>query len=272
MQTVIINADDYAMDGEVDAAILRLAAQGRVTATSAMVLSPHWREASCGLLDSKLSIGLHLDFTSPFAESIMRQHLPALIIRAHAGVLDRTFFRIAIEKQLAAFEDCLKCQPDFIDGHQHVHHLPILRDVLLDALADRYGAAAKSIGLRICISRYWRGLKAAVIASTGAHGLERRASARGHQVNTDFAGVYDFATDADLARDWQAWLRLKGNLPLIMCHVAVKSGDRRPADPIRNARYREYEWLASEDFLALLEGLSVSPARWPRASHEDRRA
>ena len=40
MRNVIINADDYAMDAGVDAAILRLAGLGAVTATSAMVLSP----------------------------------------------------------------------------------------------------------------------------------------------------------------------------------------------------------------------------------------
>ena len=42
IEGVIINADDYAMDGGVDAAILKLSAEGVVTATSAMVLSPAW--------------------------------------------------------------------------------------------------------------------------------------------------------------------------------------------------------------------------------------
>ena len=70
---VIINADDYAMDACVDSAILKLAAEGVVTATSAMVLSPTWPEAAGPLADAPLSRGLHLDFTSPFC----RRHLSA---------------------------------------------------------------------------------------------------------------------------------------------------------------------------------------------------
>ena len=70
-EPVIINADDYAMDEAVDAAILDLAERGVVTATSAMVLSPTWPEAAEALKDAPLSRGLHLDFTSPFAGELM---------------------------------------------------------------------------------------------------------------------------------------------------------------------------------------------------------
>jgi predicted glycoside hydrolase/deacetylase ChbG (UPF0249 family) len=56
---LILNADDYAMDAAVDDAILALAERRVVTAASAMVLSPRWREAAAALSSRPVDIGLH---------------------------------------------------------------------------------------------------------------------------------------------------------------------------------------------------------------------
>jgi predicted glycoside hydrolase/deacetylase ChbG (UPF0249 family) len=263
---VIINADDYAMDGGVDAAILKLSAEGVVTATSVMVLSPTWPKAAEPLKDAPLSRGLHLDFTSPFAGDIFpRQTITGLTMRTHSGVLDRKLLRKEIDRQLSQFETHMQAFPDFVDGHQHCHLLPFIREALLDALADRYGADARRISLRNCAPRRWRGLKAAIIGRTGTFRLEELAREREHRMNSDFAGVYDFNEDADFEALWEGWLTgLEGVSPLVMCHVAVR-GDHRGSDPIRGARYLEYAWLASAEFRELTRRLSLRPERWPQA-------
>ncbi len=267
MPDIIINADDFALDGEVDKAILQLAAKGAVTAASAMVLSPRWPAASDALRDAPLSRGLHLDLTSPFAARVFPgQPLPALIARSHAGLLDRSSLRRAVGLQFSLFEDRLGGAPDFVDGHQHVHHLPSVRDVLFDEMEDRYGSDAQNIGLRVCLPRHWRGVKAFIVGATGASVLARCAAERGHRANTDFAGVYNFSPEADLAMHWQSWMTgLEGARPLIMCHVATRSNESLGNDPIRQARYREYDWLSSEEFRALAKRLSANPKLWPRA-------
>jgi len=263
---VIINADDYAMDARVDTAILKLAAEGVVTATSAMVLSPTWPEAAGPLAEAPLSRGLHLDFTSPFVGDIFpRQTITGLTMRTHSGVLDRKLLRKDIDRQLSQFETRMKDLPDFVDGHQHCHLLPFIREALLDALADRYGAAARRVSLRNCAPRRWRGLKAAIIARTGSFRLEDLAKKREHPMNSDFAGVYDFNENADFEALWTDWLRgLQGASPLVMCHVAER-GDHDGSDPIRGARILEYDWLASCKFRELIRRLSKSPERWPQA-------
>jgi predicted glycoside hydrolase/deacetylase ChbG (UPF0249 family) len=262
-RAVIINADDYAMDAEVDRAILELGALGVVTATSAMVLSPRWPEAAAPLRDLPLSHGLHLDFTSAFADQpFVSRSLTALTIRTHANWLDRDRVKLAIHKQLGLYEDALKSPPVFVDGHQHVHHLPGVREVLLEVLSHHYGSAARNIALRVCAPRPWRGLKAEIVARTGAREFERLARRCGHRLNSDFAGVYSFAADADLEAAWGAWLQLEGDLPLVMCHIAIPGGVHLN-DPIRKARYHEFEWLNSAEFSALLQRLFVTPSRWP---------
>ena len=179
MQNVIINADDYAMDAGVDAAILRLAGLGAVTATSAMVLAPRWPEAArAGRDGPPLSIGLHLDLTSPFVEGeFPAQSLSSLILRAHAGLLGRAALRREVDRQLSLFETALRgSRPHFVDGHQHVHHLPIIREVLLEALEDRYGSARARIGLRICAPKRWRGIEG---CNCCGHGSKRAIAACG---------------------------------------------------------------------------------------------
>jgi predicted glycoside hydrolase/deacetylase ChbG (UPF0249 family) len=268
MQNVIINADDYAMDGGVDAAILKLAGLGSISAASAMVLSPRWTAAAQASHDAApLSWGLHFDLTSAFAgRSFAGRGLLSLMVRAMTGSLDPAALRHETARQLSLFETGRKAAPDFVDGHQHVHHLPMIRDVLLETLWDRYGGEAKRIGLRICKPQAWRGAKAAIIAGSGASRLAQLAAGPGHTVNSDFAGVYDFASNANLAAYWHDWLRrLTGPLPLIMCHVAVYSEEEDHSDPIRLARLREFAYLASEEFQWLCLQYGMRPARWPQA-------
>jgi len=267
MQDVIINADDYAMDSAVDAAILQLADRGVVTATSAMVLAPGWPRSAEALRDAPLSRGLHLDFTSPFTGEVFpRQSITGLTIRTHTGVLDRKRVKQSIEHQFVLFEEHMKEAPDFVDGHQHAHQLPIVREALLEVLRERYGSEASRIGLRICVPRKWRGLRASIIARTGSIRFDELAAASGYATNSDFAGVYDFNENADLEKFWTCWLNgLEGPLPLIMCHPAGRS-DYCGDDPIRGARYREYDWLLSPEFEALTQRVLKRPARWPLAS------
>jgi chitin disaccharide deacetylase len=264
---VIVNADDYAMDDRVDAAILDLGERGVVTATSAMTLSPTWPEAAERLKDAPLSCGLHLDFTSPFTGGeFARQSITGMTIRTHAGALNKRKTKREIHRQFALFEARMKEPPSFVDGHQHAHHLPGVAEALVAALNERYGAEAGRVGLRICVSRRWRGVKASIIGRTGAFRLAALAAGPGHATNTDFAGVYDFNEDAKLDALWESWLSgVEGGAPLVMCHVAER-GDHDGSDAIRGARYREYDWLRSEAFAALFsQRLSKRPAHWPRA-------
>ena len=270
MSAVILNADDYAMDDGVDAAILALAERGTVTATSAMVLSPSWRDAGRRLLDVRVDRGLHLDLTSPFAATTTA--LPRLMGAAFLRRLDRRAMRHAIERQLDAFEAVAKAPPDFIDGHQHVHQLPVVRDVLMIALKAKYGASASRIGIRLCLARRWRGLKAAIITTTGAGALSRLIQKTGHLANTDFAGVYDFSPRADLAALWRRWLTgVLGERPLIMCHVAAKEGPDSPFDRIRNARISEWRWLCSQAFRDLCSECAIVFRGWQTGGNANAR-
>ena len=69
VKSVVLCADDFALSAPVSEAIVQLAQAHRISATSAMVLSPRWMEDAARLktLRGQIDVGLHLDWTSEFA-------------------------------------------------------------------------------------------------------------------------------------------------------------------------------------------------------------
>ena len=262
--SLVISADDYAYHQAVDEGILALIRQGRLTATSCMVMSPRWPHAAQALtpeIREKADIGLHLDFTE-FGEPI-RQPLSSLIIRSFVHGLSASAIRQNITLQLDRFEEALGTRPDYIDGHQHVHQLPQIRQALLEIIQQRYGQHGP--WLRISNPPAADGLKGSIIRALGAHALQHRALKQGLQCNGRLLGVYDFN---DHSVPYLERLRIclqqaqeANGMPVLMCHPALPDTAAPPSDPIAQARGAEFDALMSPEFEALLTEFSVKPAR-----------
>ena len=109
MKRVILCADDYAQDAAVTRGILALLDRDRLSATSVMVLSPRWARDAVPLREyrGRASIGLHLDWTSPFARERGHGHaLTRMMAACTLRLLDRAKVREVIERQLDTFEAC----------------------------------------------------------------------------------------------------------------------------------------------------------------------
>jgi chitin disaccharide deacetylase len=258
---LIVCADDYAQSLAIDTAILQLIAAGRLSATSCMTLSPRWQLAAMALrsLRDKADIGLHLDFTQ-FSQSIRLSH-PKLIMACLSGLISKTAIRQNIVQQLEAFELALGTPPDYIDGHLHVHQLPIIREILFELLIERYGKLSQRPWLRVSSPPAGTGFKAAVIHYLGANKLNKLAKQYGFKTSPMLLGVYDFTGDS-LAyfEHWKIWLSQlqvfyakqpveKNNVPVVlMCHPASTIDDVDKDDPIATARVNEWRLLQSAEF------------------------
>lgn len=258
------------MHRAVSEGIATLAHQGRITATSAMVLSPHWQQ-DVGLLKplrNRIDVGLHLDWTSDFAHQA--GHGLTLAGALLACALRRISARQArpvIERQLDAFESAWQAPPDHVDGHQHVQQFPGIRDALVQLMTERYGSAGKRPYLRISkLPAGTADFKAQVIAAMGAEPLRNLAQKRGLPAAPALAGVYDFGGDlSDYDQRMQAWLNTSPAGTLLMCHPGLAlSADQtaqEPHDPIAAARQREYHYLASAPFQARLQSQGIELVR-----------
>ncbi len=262
-RTLALCADDFGLAPGISAGIARLARARWLTAVACIANSPHWPEDAKRLRDlpATVDVGLHLNLTEgrPLNPRLAARWprlpgLPRLIAQAHLAALPRSDLHREVHAQLAAFIDAYGKPPNFIDGHQHVHHLPGVREIVLD-MAEHVQPlpALRSTG-RVLGPGY--GIKRWLIELTGGRAL---ADALGRRVlahNPALLGVYDFAaTDyRSLMQRWLAELPADGGL--LFCHPGGRSeGD--PPDAIGAARARELAYLGSDAFDADLAAADV---------------
>lgn len=257
LSSVILCADDFAYDAEISAGILELIEQGCLSATSCMVLSPYWKTAAKTIAPPHMTqadIGLHLDFTEFNTQFPMS--LSALLMKSHLRQLDAKQLKQSIIRQLDLFELHLGRAPDFIDGHQHVHHLPQIRPLLLEEIQKRY---AHKVWIRHSGTLKPNGLKSRVIRHSGAEALRRATHRLALASNAQLLGIYGFdRNEAGYEALLDAWLQQSTETPnsLIMCHPAKPSGTTTSSavnDAIRKARYVEFKVLGDPKFKTWLD-------------------
>ncbi|HEX6707722.1 MAG TPA: ChbG/HpnK family deacetylase [Albitalea sp.] len=268
-RVLMLCADDFGMSPGVSKGIARLARRERLGAVSCLTGMPHWRSAAPLLAELPASVdaGLHFNLTEGEPVSAeLRRHWPTLpslqrlIVAAHARRLPLDALAAEFAAQRAAFIDASGREPAFIDGHQHVHHLPGVREVVLDAIGDA-GAPVRNTAR---VGGPGFGLKRALIAGTGGWALQRELRRRGLRHNAVLLGVYDFVPGR--YRQWmQGWLAaVPAEGALLFCHPGDPD-DSGVADPIARARGPEADYLASDAFADDLAAAGVVLGRaWRR--------
>jgi predicted glycoside hydrolase/deacetylase ChbG (UPF0249 family) len=240
MKRIALCADDFGAFPGADAGILRLVDLGRLGGVSCQVVGGAFAADAPALRErtGSVDVGLHLDLAPG------RGGLAALLARSHARALGGREVAGRIAEQLEAFERALGRPPAFVDGHQHVHGLPVVREALLDVLERRYGRPGPLV--RNTVPLRWRGAKAFTVAALGGLGLRRALRARAVPHNADFAGVYALDVRADYGALFRRWLAGASDRTLFLCHPGVAAGD--PGDPIGPARAAELAYLSSPSF------------------------
>lgn len=265
--TLIICADDYGLSPGVGASIRELIAMGRLSATSCMTLFPEWREEAALLrpLDGRADMGLHLTLTDHAPLGAMPKLAPdglmpglgALMRLSLTGRLDAGEVAGELERQYEAFVAGFGRAPDHIDGHQHVHLLPGVRDAVI-ALARRLGPDVWVRSCREPLFRVWtRGaapIKATVISLLGL-GMGRAPS------NSGFRGVYDFTDRIPREELLRRFLTPATNGALLMVHPGHVDEILRGRDHVVRSREAEHALLAGDTFPRSLEALGARIGR-----------
>ncbi|MBP2290425.1 ChbG/HpnK family deacetylase [Azospirillum rugosum] len=273
LHPVLLCADDYGLSPGVNEAIRDLIAAGRLTATSVMSLCPHWAEGAAPLkaLSDKADVGLHFTLTDqpplgPMPKLAPEGTLPPLgrLMRlAYTGGLDTAEIRDELARQIAAFTAAWGGPPAYIDGHQHVHQLPTVRDAVADALAAMPGAYVRLCG-EPSADILRRGVavpKTLLIGGLGG-GLARIARARGIPANDSFRGVYDFSGRVPFGTLMERFLDRPRRRTLVMVHPGIPDAALRRADPLVDQRKVEHDYLKGPEFAALLKSRNIRLARF----------
>lgn len=263
------------MNGGVSEGILALAEAGRISATSCMTNAPEWpsRAAALRPLRGRIGIGLHLCLTWGRPLGPMPALAPGGAFPVLADVMRYAFLRrmpaaeieAEIERQLDAFNEAFGQVPDFVDGHQHAHVLPIVRPALL-AVLSRRGLAGR-LWLRDCsdripaiMARRIAGPKAMLVHGL-AQGFRGAAERAGFATNVGFSGFSLFDAARPVGPDMERYLSALGPKPVVMCHPG-QPGAADAEDEIAAARRSEFAYLSSNALADILtsRGIRLAPA------------
>lgn len=268
---LVVCADDFGLSEAVNEAVIELARKRRLSAVGVLVDGAAVTNWVSLLRTVGVDIGLHLNFTEPLGAPGPVHPLPALIARAYTGLLDPAAVRRSIEAQLDRFEALVDAAPDYVDGHQHVHQLPVIGDALLIALTRRYGCRPwVRCTTRASTRSPWRSgrddRKAWVVDRLGGASFRRAADRLGFAANARLLGVYDF-DDGRLPYPQRVgrWLDQARDGDVLVCHPATY---RLRMDPISGCRVREREFLASDAFEQALRDRSIDITRLSRVAAE----
>jgi predicted glycoside hydrolase/deacetylase ChbG (UPF0249 family) len=267
LQPVILCADDFALAEGVSEGILRLVEEGRLTAISCMTVSPLWSSLAGWLdaVENRCDIGLHLTLTDHEPIGRLPRLAPAgrlpglgrLMAAAFAGGLEPAEVRDELRRQWDAFLAARRRPPDFLDGHQHVHLLPGVRETVLELTA--LGGLDRRPYLRVCWEAPGRVLARgiavgkAMFLSLLSVPLRREIARRALPANDSFRGAHAFDPAVDYGTLFPRFLAGRARRPLVMCHPGFVDARLRAIDAVTDQRRREYDYLASERFRADLE-------------------
>jgi predicted glycoside hydrolase/deacetylase ChbG (UPF0249 family) len=260
MKSLALCADDFGLSAPINSGILALARQRRLSDVSCIVNAPAWHAHAATLVATGVRCGLHFNLTEgrPLSPRLAAHwpRLPGLgllIAWAHLRRLPLEALRDELTLQWAAFEAAAGQGPRHIDGHQHVHHLPGVRGLVLELAARHPGLRVRHTGQ---VRGAGAGLKGRLIAATGGAAFGRQLQDHGLAQNSTLLGVYDFAA-TDYRALMQAWLMAApAEGALLLCHPAdaaaagESSAASVAADPIADARKRECAYLGSAAFAA----------------------
>ncbi len=265
-------ADDYGISPGVNGAIRDLVARGRLNATSVMVVAPTFNaseaEALAGLNEDekRVAIGLHFTLTGPYRPLTLGYvpvrngaflPLEGTMLASFLQRLKRDRIAKEVAAQINAFIDAFGHPPDFIDGHQHVHLFPQVREAFLSVVKEMAPQAwvrqcGRSIPLR---SRF---NKKALMLDMLSYSFRRKARAMGLRTNPAFAGAYDFRGEPDFAKLFPRFLHRLPPDSVVMCHPGMVDDELSRLDPLTTQREREYAYLGSDALPETLAAYGVS--------------
>ena len=262
---MIICADDFGISDGANRAIVDLAGKGRLSAVSCMSGGQSWAAGAEILkpLRGKIDVGLHLTFTylTPLTKELGERLPPekTLILKSWLRGIDKSLIEKEIRAQFQKFIEVWGAAPDFIDGHQHVHILPVIRETLLRLRAEYapqswmrnvvdFSALADDPKYGILAVLGWR-MKCLLQENNIPH-------------NKLLRGAYDYTKPVDYAALMARWCMLTVPV-LIYCHPGFPDAALAKFDSVLEPRKREYDYFNGAAFGELLVQQKITLARHP---------
>ncbi len=182
-KSIVLCADDYGLHEGINNGILSLVQQNRLSAVSCIMNFDKKKAAFARLrlYEDIIDIGLHFNLTEGMAltgDSFLTDttgkfnEINQLLPQSVARRIKQKEAEKELHAQLDEFEAAFGRLPDFIDGHQHVHYLPLISDALLQVYQQRlceHRPYVRSVHVPWLQTLKGLNMKIFIIQLTGAH-------------------------------------------------------------------------------------------------------
>jgi len=269
MKHIILCADDYGQTAAISQAIIELLAKKRLSATSCMTNTPYWLAQAAWLRPfiGSADLGLHFNLTHslPLTSAVQRMPLKSVLLKAYLRRLQQKNIETELHAQMDQFVAGTGQLPDFIDGHQHIHQFPVIRDAIINVYQSRLNKQQnyiRSVASRGAWSRVTMGAycKTMLVQLLGAATFKKRLFSAGIPCNSSFAGIYPFAHAQQYYQYFPYFLRQISDNGIIMCHPGYP--DSPENDDIYFSRPVELRYFLSDLFLQACHAENVTIARF----------
>jgi len=269
---VVINADDFGLVPEINAAVIEAHELGTITSATMFAAAAASEEAARLAADHPaLGVGIHFDLVlgTPVLEpsripTLLDRHgrflaRARLFRRALTGALEATEVRAELVAQIERLR-ALGVDPTHIDGHQHVQVLPTIASAVADV------ARAEGLPVRVPWVR-WRGSSwtRRVGQRSALALLCRRAVTAGIPPATArFASVLDYRQPIDGSLYREMIGGIETSSLEVMVHPALPSAALQAMHPsLYDTAIREGDVLRDPQTKILIDSTGAQLLRFP---------
>ena len=243
----------------ISTGIEELAEAGRLSATSAMVTTPHWPTLGPRLakLRQHVAVGLHFNLTLGQPLGGLPQLAPngrfgsvgQIIKLGVSGQIAEHEVESELIRQLDLFREIAGQMPDFIDGHQHVHALPGVRTAFLKVIKSSTWQSRPLIRdpadtVTAIMARGAATGKSLMLAAL-SRGFGEAVRAAGFPTNDGFSGASAFDERQGFGQELNRFLSHPGRRHLVMCHPGHVDDELATLDPVVGRREQEFAALSA---------------------------
>jgi len=255
---IYLCADDYAQNEGISRGIEALAREKRINAISCMVTTPTWaiRASRLETYAASCYVGLHANLTEgvPLSQAWINQYgavfkpLSWLVAMCFSKRLDKQVVASELNQQLDAFIAKTGRLPDFIDGHQHVHQFPVIREYWMTKHHTNAQLRFRNTSPGNKSGHMFDGFpKKHILSYLGGARFNQMLSENQAMLNTSFSGVYNFKHAQNYQHYFTQFLKNITSHGLIMCHPGHDVNDK--TDPLYRSRSHEFDYLMSDVYL-----------------------
>ena len=259
---MILCADDFGLNNSVSTGILNLVHAKKSNSVSCLVTTSNWKKRvpELQLLCDSVELGLHLTLTDPKPVHFPGHSLSSLIRKSYLGQLKKQEIILEIQAQMKIFRETTGRLPDYVDGHEFCHHLPTVREALIE-IAEEFHFKENNIYIRVFRQGKLPFFKNSIfwmfnhIISIPSKKLARLLKSRGILFNSCLFGFHPYHLEPK--KYFEYYFQAKpSKKDIFFCHPGLLSDDN--SDSLRHYRFQIYNFMMSSQFDDMLNHFQVN--------------